>query len=115
MSESERAKAQRALEQGAAPAPDAMVTAVSNSNIHSTGLVLAVVLTWMACNVSIGTANKAIFTIIGFKYPVFLTMCHMLASHTMSGIYLSLYDKDGKPPKTETIKRVWLLSVTFCL
>lgn len=116
LSESERAKAQRALEIEKAPAPDAMAAAVSASPaIHSAGLVLAVVAIWMACNVSIGTANKAIFSIIGFKYPVFLTMCHMLASHIMSGIYLSLYDKDGKPPKAETIKRVWLLSVTFCL
>lgn len=98
----------------AAPA-DQLAKAVDDSSIHSTGLVLAVVLIWMACNVSIGTANKAIFSLIGFKYPVFLTLCHMLASHIMSGIYLALYDKSSTKPKAETIKRVWLLSVTFCL
>ena len=102
------------LEVTAAPT-DSLATAVKDASIHSTGLVVAVVLIWMGCNVSIGTANKAIFSLIGFKYPVFLTLCHMVASHVMSGIYLALYDKGGKAPKAETIKRVWVLSVTFCL
>ena len=81
----------------------------------STIVTLACVVVWMTCNVSIGSANKAIFTLVGFKYPVLLTMCHMIASHIMSGIYLTCKQPDKKAPSAATIKRVWMLSVTFCL
>jgi len=103
------------LEVEAGGKEDALASAVQDSTLHSTGLVVGVVAIWMACNVTLGTANKAIFSIIGFKYPVFLTMCHMIASHSMSALYLALYDSDSKAPKPETIRRVWMLSVTFCL
>jgi drug/metabolite transporter (DMT)-like permease len=59
---------------GASPAPGG-AGAAANGRFFTVGLVTA----WYSSNIGVLLLNKYLLSNYGFKYPIFLTMCHMSA------------------------------------
>ncbi|CAD6210714.1 unnamed protein product [Miscanthus lutarioriparius] len=66
---------------GAAPSPGgAGGPAAGNGRFFTVGLVTA----WYSSNIGVLLLNKYLLSNYGFKYPIFLTMCHMSACALLS-------------------------------
>ncbi|EXB89967.1 putative sugar phosphate/phosphate translocator [Morus notabilis] len=75
-----------------------------------------VVASWYGSNIGILLLNKYLLTGFGFKYPVFLTLCHMVACASLSYVAIGL----ARVVPLQAIKsrsqlgRLAALSVVFC-
>lgn len=47
---------------------------------------LGLIVLWYFCNIGVLLLNKLLLSSFGFKYPIFLTMCHMIACSIFSYI-----------------------------
>jgi drug/metabolite transporter (DMT)-like permease len=64
---------------GAAPSPGG-AGGLPNGRFFTVGLVTA----WYSSNIGVLLLNKYLLSNYGFKYPIFLTMCHMSACALLS-------------------------------
>ncbi|MEW5304006.1 MAG: hypothetical protein WDW36_006649 [Sanguina aurantia] len=67
-------------------------------------------------NIAVLLLNKFLLTSIGFRYPVFLTLCHMMACAVLGGLLSLTKVTTLKPIKTSAqLSKVVCLSCIFCL
>ncbi|TYH89592.1 hypothetical protein ES332_D01G273600v1 [Gossypium tomentosum] len=75
-----------------------------------------IVFSWYGSNIGVLLLNKYLLTYCGFKYPIFLTMCHMLASSLLSYVaiaWLKVVPMQAIGSKKQFIK-IFGLSSVFC-
>ncbi|GJN08212.1 hypothetical protein PR202_ga26108 [Eleusine coracana subsp. coracana] len=65
---------------GASPSPGGAGGAGGTGRFFTVGLVTA----WYSSNIGVLLLNKYLLSNYGFKYPIFLTMCHMSACALLS-------------------------------
>jgi hypothetical protein len=65
---------------GASPSPGSAGAAAGTGRLFTVGLVTA----WYSSNIGVLLLNKYLLSNYGFKYPIFLTMCHMSACALLS-------------------------------
>ncbi|XP_004295729.1 PREDICTED: probable sugar phosphate/phosphate translocator At3g11320 [Fragaria vesca subsp. vesca] len=58
---------------------------MASSRVFTVGLITA----WYSSNIGVLLLNKFLLTNYGFKYPIFLTLCHMLACSLLSYIAIA--------------------------
>lgn len=81
------------------------------------GLTTAfVILIWYGSNIGVLLLNKYLLSIFGFRYPVFLTLCHMLACSCMSYALAASRTVALQPVKSkQQFYKISLLALIFCL
>ncbi|XP_004506656.1 probable sugar phosphate/phosphate translocator At5g05820 [Cicer arietinum] len=77
---------------------------------------IIVVISWYTSNIGVLIMNKYLLTNYGYKYPVFLTMCHMMLCSVFSYVAISVLDivpLQSVQSKNQLFK-ICGLSVVFC-
>ncbi|CAI8600987.1 unnamed protein product [Vicia faba] len=77
---------------------------------------IMVVISWYTSNIGVLLMNKYLLTNYGYKYPVFLTMCHMMLCSIFSYVGISVLDivpLQSVQSKNQLFK-ICGLSVVFC-
>ncbi|XP_058729149.1 probable sugar phosphate/phosphate translocator At3g11320 isoform X1 [Vicia villosa] len=77
---------------------------------------ITVVISWYTSNIGVLLMNKYLLTNYGYKYPVFLTMCHMMLCSVFSYVGISVLDivpLQSVQSKNQLFK-ICGLSVVFC-
>jgi drug/metabolite transporter (DMT)-like permease len=76
----------------------------------------AAVVGWFVFNISIANVNKWIFTNYDFRYPVFLTLIHMVCSMILSAISIrgGWYPLKEIPTWSKWCQKILPLAVIFC-
>ncbi|KAI5391938.1 probable sugar phosphate/phosphate translocator At3g11320 [Lathyrus oleraceus] len=77
---------------------------------------IMVVISWYTSNIGVLLMNKYLLTNYGYKYPVFLTMCHMMLCSVFSYVGISVLDivpLQSVQSKNQLLK-ICGLSVVFC-
>ncbi|KAM0841926.1 hypothetical protein ACQ4PT_058698 [Festuca glaucescens] len=86
----------------------------SAGRLRTAGLVAA----WYASNIGVLLLNKFLLSVYGFRYPVFLTACHMsacaLLSSLLSAATSSKPSSPRKPLSRGQAARVAVLGAVFC-
>ncbi|KAL3521169.1 hypothetical protein ACH5RR_019318 [Cinchona calisaya] len=86
--------------------------ASSSSRLFTFGLVTS----WYSSNIGVLLLNKYLLSNYGFRYPIFLTMCHMTACSLLS--YIAIAWLKMVPMQTIRSKKQFFkisaLSVVFC-
>ncbi|PKI39614.1 hypothetical protein CRG98_040084, partial [Punica granatum] len=84
----------------------------SPSRLFTIGLVTS----WYSSNIGVLLLNKYLLSNYGFKYPIFLTMCHMTACSLLS--YVAIAWMKMVPMQTIRSRLQFLkiatLSLVFC-
>lgn len=84
----------------------------SSSKLFTIGLVMA----WYSSNIGVLLLNKYLLSNYGFKYPIFLTMCHMTACSLLS--YVAIAWMNIVPMQTIRSRvqfcKISVLSLIFC-
>lgn len=74
--------------------------------------------TWFALNIAINNVNKWVFYVADFKYPVTLTLCHMIFCHLLAASTMKYCPPKGlvkfERIKPTTIRSVRFLAIAFC-
>lgn len=84
----------------------------SSSRFFTIGLVAS----WYSSNIGVLLLNKYLLSNYGFKYPIFLTMCHMTACSLLSYIaiaWLKMVPMQTIRSRTQFVK-ITALSFVFC-
>lgn len=83
---------------------------------HTRKLVsLAIILAWYACNIGVLLLNKRFLSIGSFRFPIFLTLCHMIACFVLGIGFSTLNVTTTRRIRTlDQFKRVCALSALFC-
>ncbi|GMH04228.1 hypothetical protein Nepgr_006067 [Nepenthes gracilis] len=84
----------------------------NSSNFFTIGLVSA----WYSTNIGVLLLNKYLLSNYGFKYPIFLTMCHMTACSLLSYIaiaWMKMVPLQAIRSRVQFIK-ISALSLIFC-
>ncbi|GMI80823.1 hypothetical protein like AT3G11320 [Hibiscus trionum] len=85
----------------------------ANSRFFTIGLVTA----WYSSNIGVLLLNKYLLSNYGFKYPIFLTMCHMTACSLLS--YTAIAWMKMVPMQTIRSRvqflKIMALSLVFCV
>lgn len=78
-------------------------------------LTLFVVFSWYASNIGVLLLNKFLLSNTGFRQPVFLTLCHMIACALM-GATLSMvgFTPMKRLQSKAQLAKVFMLSIIFC-
>lgn len=88
------------------------MSAASSSGIFTIGLVAA----WYSSNIGVLLLNKYLLSNYGFRYPIFLTMCHMTACSLLS--YIAIAWMKMVPMQTIRSRvqflKISALSLVFC-
>uniref|UniRef100_A0A0A9FH30 Sugar phosphate transporter domain-containing protein n=1 Tax=Arundo donax TaxID=35708 RepID=A0A0A9FH30_ARUDO len=90
---------------GAAPA--------GTGRLLTAGLVAA----WYASNIGVLLLNKYLLSVYGFRFPVFLTACHMSACALLSGLAHAASARRAPTPHPRSrgqLARVAVLGAVFC-
>jgi drug/metabolite transporter (DMT)-like permease len=97
---------QEATHAAALPVP------VSGRLFTAAGLVAA----WYASNIGVLLLNKYLLSVYGFRFPVFLTACHMSACALLSGLARAASSSPSPSPARSRaqLARVALLGAVFC-
>lgn len=77
---------------------------------------IGLVSSWYLSNIGVLILNKYLLTNYGFKYPIFLTMCHMTACSLLSYIaivWLKMVPLQTIRSRSQFIK-ISILSLVFC-
>ncbi|KAI5016986.1 hypothetical protein ZWY2020_037364 [Hordeum vulgare] len=93
--------------------PDAAAAASGPSGrLRTAGLVAA----WYASNIGVLLLNKYLLSFYGFRYPVFLTACHMSASALLSSAFAAAGGASStrRPLSRGQAARVAVLGGVFC-
>jgi hypothetical protein len=84
-----------------------------STRFFTIGLVAA----WYSSNIGVLLLNKYLLSTYGFKYPIFLTMCHMIACSLFS--YVAIVWMKVVPMQTIQSKvqffKISALSLIFCI
>ena len=75
-----------------------------------------IVISWYSSNIGVLLLNKYLLSNYGFKYPIFLTMCHMLACSLLSYAaiaWLKVVPMQSIGSKKQFVK-ITGLSLVFC-
>lgn len=83
------------------------------SRLFTVGLITS----WYSFNIGVLLLNKFLLSNYGFKYPIFLTLCHMLACSMFSYIaiaWLKVAPLQGLRSRLQLMK-ISALGVIFCL
>ncbi|KAG6535288.1 probable sugar phosphate/phosphate translocator At3g11320 [Zingiber officinale] len=97
---------------GKAAAAAAMSPALANGRFFTVGLVTA----WYSSNIGVLLLNKYLLSNYGFKYPIFLTMCHMTACSLLSYVaiaWLKIVPMQTIRSRVQFLK-IAALSLVFC-
>lgn len=79
-------------------------------------MTMTVILSWYASNTGLLILNKWLLSMYGFRRPVFLTLCHMLACSAMGAGAGALRIVPPQPVKSpEQFRKIAALAVVFCL
>ncbi|KHG03208.1 hypothetical protein F383_26828 [Gossypium arboreum] len=85
----------------------------TNSKLFTIGLVTA----WYSSNIGVLLLNKYLLSNYGFRYPIFLTMCHMTACSLLS--YIAIAWMKMVPMQTIRSRvqffKISALSLVFCV
>ncbi len=79
-------------------------------------LITSLIILWYTSNIGVLLLNKFLLSNYGFKFPIFLTMCHMSACAILSYISIVFF----KAVPLQTIKsrpqflKIATLSLVFC-
>lgn len=88
------------------------MSAASSSRFFTIGLVAA----WYSSNIGVLLLNKYLLSNYGFRYPIFLTMCHMTACSLLS--YIAIAWMKMVPMQTIRSRvqflKISALSLVFC-
>ncbi|CAM8923564.1 hypothetical protein QQ045_021525 [Rhodiola kirilowii] len=91
--------------------PSSSIT-ISSGKLFTIGLVSS----WYASNIGVLLLNKYLLSNYGFRYPIFLTMCHMTACSLLS--YVAIAWMKMVPMQTLRSRRQFFkisaLSLVFC-
>ncbi|KAG6531027.1 probable sugar phosphate/phosphate translocator At3g11320 [Zingiber officinale] len=90
----------------------AMSPALANGRFFTVGLVTA----WYSSNIGVLLLNKYLLSNYGFKYPIFLTMCHMTACSLLSYVaiaWLKIVPMQTIRSRVQFLK-IAALSLVFC-
>ncbi|THU46345.1 hypothetical protein C4D60_Mb09t03960 [Musa balbisiana] len=90
----------------------ALSTALANGRFFTVGLVAS----WYSSNIGVLLLNKYLLSNYGFKYPIFLTMCHMTACSLLSYAaiaWLKLVPMQSVRSRVQFLK-ISALSLVFC-
>ncbi|KAJ1261373.1 hypothetical protein BS78_09G024800 [Paspalum vaginatum] len=93
-----------ALLPAAAPAP------AGASRLFTAGLVAA----WYASNIGVLLLNKYLLSVYGFRFPVFLTGCHMTACALLSCLAHRASRSRSRSRSRAQLARVAVLGAVFC-
>ena len=76
-----------------------------------------VVVWWYSSNIGVVLLNKYLLSSYGFKFPVFLTICHMAACTVLGQLSVScgLVKSQNIMVSRHRVLRIGLLSAVFCL
>jgi FtsH-binding integral membrane protein len=105
-----------ALPTSAAAAADASSSspAPAASRLFTAGLVAA----WYASNIGVLLLNKYLLSVYGFRFPVFLTACHMSACALLSTLaHAAGASSSSSSPRRRSrgqLARVAVLGAVFC-
>ncbi|KAE9465241.1 hypothetical protein C3L33_02851, partial [Rhododendron williamsianum] len=83
-----------------------------SSRFYTIGLVAS----WYSSNIGVLLLNKYLLSNYGFKYPIFLTMCHMTACSLLSYVaiaWLKMVPMQTIRSRVQFVK-ISLLSLVFC-
>ena len=79
-------------------------------------LVCSLILLWYSSNIGVLLLNKFLLSTYGFRFPIFLTMCHMSACAILS--YISIVFLKLVPLQTlksrDQFLKIATLSLVFC-
>ncbi|CAL9165746.1 unnamed protein product [Musa hybrid cultivar] len=90
----------------------ALSMALANGRFFTVGLVAS----WYSSNIGVLLLNKYLLSNYGFKYPIFLTMCHMTACSLLSYAaiaWLKLVPMQSVRSRVQFLK-ISALSLVFC-
>ncbi|RWV98140.1 hypothetical protein GW17_00039031 [Ensete ventricosum] len=90
----------------------ALSPALATGRFFTVGLVAA----WYSSNIGVLLLNKYLLSNYGFKYPIFLTMCHMMACSLFSYVaiaWLKLVPMQAIRSRVQLFK-IAALSLVFC-
>ncbi|CAI5469538.1 unnamed protein product [Closterium sp. Yama58-4] len=79
-------------------------------------LTLGLIASWYICNIGVLLLNKFLLSNYGYKYPIFLTMCHMAACSLFSYIaiaWMKLVPLQAIRSRSQFLK-IAALSAIFC-
>ncbi|MQM11647.1 hypothetical protein Taro_044555 [Colocasia esculenta] len=88
------------------------VKGTGNSRMFTVGLVLA----WYSSNIGVLLLNKYLLSNYGFKFPIFLTMCHMTACSLLSYVaiaWMKVVPMQAVRSRVQFAK-IATLSLVFC-
>ncbi|CAN0890493.1 Probable sugar phosphate/phosphate translocator At3g10290 [Linum grandiflorum] len=92
------------------------VSASSSSSRKQAVFIVSLVTLWYSSNIGVLLLNKYLLSNYGFRFPIFLTMCHMSACAILS--YLSIVFLKVVPLQTlksrPQLFKISTLSVVFC-
>ena len=78
--------------------------------------ITSLIILWYSSNIGVLLLNKVLLSLYGFRFPIFLTMCHMSACAALS--YLSIAFLKVVPLQRiksgSQLLRISTLSVVFC-
>lgn len=84
--------------------------------IPNWAVTVTVIITWYASNTGLLILNKWLLGSYGFRRPVFLTMCHMVACSAMGSLATSIGIVAPQPLRSnEQFRKVAALATVFCL
>ncbi|XP_057754783.1 probable sugar phosphate/phosphate translocator At3g11320 isoform X1 [Arachis stenosperma] len=77
---------------------------------------IGVVISWYSSNIGVLLLNKYLLSNYGFKYPVFLTMCHMMMCSLLSFIAISIMQVVPLQniQSRRQFAKICFLSLVFC-
>lgn len=77
---------------------------------------IMVIISWYSSNIGVLLMNKYLLTNYGYKYPVFLTTCHMMLCSIFSYIGISVMDivPLQSVQSMNQLFKIFALSVVFC-
>ncbi|PUZ63786.1 hypothetical protein GQ55_3G095000 [Panicum hallii var. hallii] len=94
-----------------AAAADAAAAPAASSRLFTAGLVAA----WYASNIGVLLLNKYLLSVYGFRYPVFLTACHMSACALLSSLaHVYAASAPARRRSRGQLARVAVLGAVFC-
>ncbi|XP_024981350.1 UDP-URONIC ACID TRANSPORTER 1 isoform X1 [Cynara cardunculus var. scolymus] len=96
--------------------PTSSSSSSSSSSSKQILFISTLIILWYSSNIGVLLLNKFLLSNYGFKYPIFLTMCHMSASAILS--YISIVFLKVVPfqkiKSRSQFLRIATLSVVFC-
>ncbi|KAK4748578.1 hypothetical protein SAY87_015164 [Trapa incisa] len=99
------------------PPGDARAPTAATSSVSSPAIVTALIIaSWYLSNIGVLLLNKYLLSYYGFRYPIFLTMIHMIACAIYS--YLAIHGLELVPRQNILSRRqffkILALSAIFC-